>query len=312
MLHLLALLAGICLLAGGLALMRHGLNRLLWHRLQAMLSLTTGTAWRGLISGTVAAALFQSSTAVCLLTIGLVTAEYLTFRQALGVILGANIGTCATVGLLGFLPGGILLPLLTAAAFLLLLPRRTRNLGLAAAGLAGLFCGLQLLGSAMSGLQTLEPARRLLQLAGAGPWHGIAAGVLITFMFQSSSAATAMLMTLTAGGAFDLTAAAFIVYGANLGSCLSSVLVSTVAPLAAKRVAAAHVLVNVLGIALFWPVTGLLAAFTGQISGDDAARVALLHTLFNIASSLAVVPVAGHFARLVECLLPRGRGAIWR
>lgn len=307
MLNLLALPAGIFLLAGGLALMRYGLNRLLWHRLQTMLILATGTAWRGLVSGAIAAALFQSSTAVCLLTIGLVTAEYLTFRQALGVVLGANIGTCTTVGILGFFSTAALLPALLAAAIPALLARRTRSFGLAAVGLAGLFGGLSLLNDAMTGLQNWETARHLLHLAGASSWHGMLAGVLITFMFQSSSAATAMLMSLTAGGAFSMATAAYIVYGANLGSCLSSVLVSTVAPLAARRVAAAHVLVNVLGILLFWPITEPLAALTGKFSSDAAARVALLHTIFNIAASLAVLPAAGPFARLVECLLPRSR-----
>jgi phosphate:Na+ symporter len=305
--NLLALLLGVFLLAGGLLLMRYGLSRLLWHRLQKMLTVATGTPWRGLVTGTVAAALFQSSTAVCLLTIGLVTAEYLTFRQALGVILGANIGTCSTVGLLGFLNTERLLPVLLATASLALLCRRTRSLGLALAGLLGMFCGLYLLNTGMTELQSLEPVHRLLRLADSSPWHGILAGVLITFMFQSSSAATVMVMTLTDNGAFGLTTAAYMVYGSNLGSCLSSVLVSAVAPLAARRVAAAHVLVNLLGILLFLPVTEQLVALIGQFSSDSAIQVAILHTAFNVISSLAVLPQAGRFARLVEFLIPKNK-----
>ncbi|MDF2501942.1 MAG: Na/Pi-cotransporter II-related protein [Anaerosporomusa subterranea] len=310
MANLLALLLGVFLLAGGLLLMRYGLSRLLWYRLQKMLSVTTGTPWRGLVTGTLAAALFQSSTAVCLLTIGLVTAEYLTFRQAFGIILGANIGTCSTVGLLGFLNTEKLLPVLLCFAGISLLFRRTRNIGLAATGLLGMFCGLYLLNTGMTELQALEPVHRLLDLADSSSWHGILAGVLITFMFQSSSAATVMVMTLTDNGVFGLTTAAYIVYGSNLGSCLSSVLVSAIAPLAAKRVAAAHVLVNLLGILLFLPITEQLVTITERISTDPAVQVAVLHTAFNVISSLAVLPVAGLFARLVEILIPRDK-AIW-
>jgi phosphate:Na+ symporter len=309
--NLLALFLGVFLLAGGLLLLRYGLSRLLWYRLQKALLVATGTPWRGLVTGTVAAALFQSSTAVCLLTIGLVTAEYLTFRQALGIILGANIGTCSTVGLLGFLNTEDLLPILLLFAGVTLLFRKTRNIGLAAAGLLGLFCGLYLLNSGMTELQALEPIQHLILLADSSPWHGILAGVLITFMFQSSSAATVMLMTLTESGVFGLITAAYIVYGSNLGSCLSSILVSAVAPLAARRVAAAHVLVNVLGILLFLPITEQLVALIGRFTTAPAMQVAALHTVFNVISSLAVLPVAGQFARLVEILVPKNK-SIWR
>ncbi len=311
MVTLFALLSGVFLLAGGLLLLRYGLNRLLWYRLQRMLLLATVSPWRGLVTGTIAAALFQSSTAVCLLTIGLVTAEYLTFRQALGVILGANIGTCSTVGLVGLFNTEKLLPLLLITAVCALPLRRTRNIGLALAGLAGMFGGLYLLGYGMTALQTLEPVHRLLRLADLSAWHAILAGVLITFMFQSSSAATIMLMTLTENGVFSLTTAACIVYGSNLGSCLSSVLVSSVAPLAAKRVAAAHVLVNILGILLFLPVTEQLVRITGRFAADPALHIAAIHTVFNIVSSLAILPAAGYFARFIEIILPKNK-AIWR
>lgn len=306
-----ALLLGVFLLVGGLLLLRRGLSRLLWYRLQKMLILATGSPWRGLITGTIAAALFQSSTAVCLITIGLVTAEYLTFRQALGVILGANIGTCSTVGLVGFLNTEKLLPGIFVTAACALLFRKTRNIGLAAAGLLGMFSGLYLLSSGMTALQSLESVHRLLRLADSSVWHGILAGVLITFMFQSSSAATIMLMTLTENGVFSLATAACIVYGSNLGSCLSSVLVSSVASLAAKRVAAAHVLVNIVGILLFLPVTEQLVRITGYFTADPALHVATIHTVFNIVSSLAVLPIVGYFARLVEIIIPKNK-AIWR
>lgn len=305
MTSILILCLGIALLIGGLLLMRYGLNRLLWHRLQSLLAAAAATPIRGLLAGAIAAMLFQSSTAVCLVTIGLVTAEYLSFRQALGIILGANIGTCSTVGMLGFLRLENILPIIGANALLCCLSKRSRDLGLALAGLSGLFGGLLLLNHSLTLLQQLPAAHELIRQAGASPWHGILAGVIITFMFQSSSAATAMVMSLTATGIFNLTTAAYIIYGNNLGSCLSSVLVSTVAPVAAKRVAAAHILLNLLGIIAFLPLTERLVALHTAWLPTPSAQVAMLHTVFNIVSSIAVLPIINKFSRLVELLVPQ-------
>lgn len=307
MISLLVLLFGIVLLVGGLLLMRHGLSQVLSYRLHQILSATTITPWRGLLVGMIAATLFQSSTAVCLITIGLVTAECLTFRQALGLILGANIGTCSTVQLISLFSPEQLLPLLICFAIVGSLFKKTHSIGLALAGLATMFCGLYFLNSGVSAMQQVDDISRLLRLADKNPWSGILGGVLITFLFQSSSAATAMLMALTESGMTSLTTAAYIVYGSNLGSCLSSLIISTVAPPAAKQVAVAHIMLNVFGVLLFYPMTGHLIVLTRYISSDIALQVATIHTLFNVFSSLAVLPVIGPFSRLVQVLTPSKR-----
>lgn len=311
MTNLLTLLLGVGLLTGGLMVMRHGLKRLLWRRLYNLLCTATLTPVRGLLAGILASVLFQSSTAVCLLTIGLVTAEYLTFRRSVGIILGANIGTCSTVGLLGFVSTEMLLPvlLIIAAAFLTL--KRTRTIGVALLGLACMFCGLYLLNRGVAVFQEFTYIQGLIVSAKESCWHGITAGVLITFLFQSSSAATAMLMSMAEANIFGLTSAAYIVYGANLGSCLSSVLVSVFAPLAAKRVAAAHVLLNLMGIIIFLPATDQLIFLVRQFSAEPDIQVAAMHTIFNALSSLAILPATGPFSRLIELLIPQGR-TFWR
>lgn len=298
------ILAGAGLLVGGLLLMRLGLQRALWSRLRSILIKATVSPWLGAIWGMVAAALFQSSTAVCLITIGLVTAEYLTFRQGLGLILGANVGTCSTVQMLSvFSPEQLVMPLLLLAAFASL-RRRTRPIGLAITGLSFMFCGLHCLNVGFSALQEMDELQRILQFADRSPYYGILGGLLLTFLFQSSSAATAMLMSLTEQGMLTLKAATYIVYGNNLGSCFSSLLIGAVAPIAARRVALAHVLLNMFGVLVFLPATNQLVLLSEWISSDFSVQVAAIHTIFNVISSLAVLPIAGLFSRLIELLTP--------
>ncbi|HMM20251.1 MAG TPA: Na/Pi symporter [Selenomonadales bacterium] len=308
---ILYLLAGLALLLGGLFLMRYGLRQLFSRRLQLILARATHTPGRGMAAGIIGAALMQSSTALTLITIGLVSAEYMSFYQGLGIILGANIGTCSTVGLLTLnLSAGRLLPLLAAGALTALVVRRVRFTALALTGMLAMFSGVSLLSDALAALSEVATVVRWLAAAGNNPLYGIGAGIVLTFLFQSSSAATGLLMTLAGEGAIGITAAAYGVYGNNIGSCLSSVLIGTTAPLAAKRVAMSHIVLNILGVMAFLPFTGLLTKAVLWLTPEFAAQVAVLHAVFNIVSSLAVVPVIRPFAALIAFLVPGdgGRG----
>lgn len=301
---LIQVLLGIILLLGGIFAIRHGLKRLLWSKLEPLLRTATKTPLRGLLVGTMAAALFQSSTAVSLITIGFVSADYISFRNALGLILGANIGTCSTVQLMTFtLPSALLFPAL-AVCLVLAIFRPVRYVAVTLAGFLSIFTGLVLLADGISSLSDISFFHSILATAKANPLYAIIAGVLSTFLFQSSSTATAILMTLVDEGLVDLMTAAYIVYGNNIGSCLSSVVVSTVAPLAAKRVAAAHITLNLLGVAVFFPFTSVLTNAASQLTPDFAVQVALVHTLFNILSSIMVLPVIRQFAYLIESIVP--------
>lgn len=296
---------GVALLLGGLFTMRLGLGRVFSPALAGLLGRLTLTPSRGLAVGAVGAALLQSSTALTLTTVGLVSAGYLSFYQGLGLVLGANIGTCTTVGLLAAAPPvEYLWPLLAAGLGVALLCRRLRWAALAAAGLAAMFAGLGTLTGALAGLTETETAVRWLTAAARNPLAGIGGGILLTFLFQSSSAATGLLMALAEEGLIDLTGAAYGVYGNNIGSCLSSLLVGAAAPLAAKRVAMAHIVLNVAGVLVFLPLTGLLTAAAAWLTADFAGQVAVTHTLFNVLSSLAVLPFARAFASLIARLVP--------
>lgn len=296
------------MLIAGIFIMRLGLKKLLWLKLQKVLQQLTVTPWRGMLFGTIAAAIMQSSTAVSLITIGLVSAEYMSFYQGLGIILGANIGTCSTVQLMTFsLSKQYLLPFLLTFAFWALTSKRYRYLALALCGLTGMFTGLTILSDAMSSISKFDTIVQYLILAKSNILFGIIGGIIITLLFQSSSAATGVLMLLTSDGIIDLTTAAYVVYGNNIGSCLSSVVIAAGAPLAARRVAMSHIVLNVFGVMLAIPLTPKLILVSCLLSSDFAGQVAFMHTIFNVVSSLIVIPFAKYYAKLIVLLVPGDR-----
>lgn len=302
-----AVLLGISMLLSGIVVMRYGLQKALWYQMRRVLGQLTKTPWRGLLLGTVAAAALQSSTTVCLITIGLVSADYLSFRQALGIILGANIGTCSTLGLLNLaVPSAYSWPLLVFCLILSIF-RRVRYISVACVGLLSMFVGIDLLVQGIASAAELNQVTEYLTLARAQPLYGIWGGVIATILFQSSSAATALLMLLADQGVVDITTAAYVVYGNNIGSCVSSVVFSAAAPLAARRVALSHILLNILGVISFLPITQYLILVAEWVTTDFSGQVAAIHTLFNLLSSLAVLLLFDQFIKLVGFLIPKAK-----
>jgi len=299
---------GITLLLGGIFFMRLGLQKLLLHKFKHLLEQLTKQSWRAVLFGIFAAAMMQSSTAVSLLTIGLVSADYLSFYQGLGIILGANIGTCSTVQLMAIsMPMDFFLPLLLITVMITLLIKKLRYIFMAISGLLSMFLGITILSDTLGSLSEFTTVIDYLVAAKENSLYGIIGGIIITLLFQSSSAATGVIMILASDGIIDLTTASYVVYGNNIGSCLSSIIVGAAGTLAAKRVAMAHVLLNILGVAFFLPLTGLLIRAATYITADFAGQVAVVHTLFNIISSLAILPIIRQYANLIIFLIP-GKG----
>ena len=304
---MLYLCAGILMLLAGIFLMRYSLKKALWRRLRSLLKKTAGTPGRALLTGTAASAACQSSSTICLLALGLVSGEYMTFPQALGLVLGANIGTCSTVQLVNLsLPLRLLLPCL-AITITLSFFRKTRYAAMALTGFFSMLIGLSFLSQGISQLSEQTDLFASLLLANTHPLYAIWSGILITIAFQSSSAATALIMLLAGDGLLGLSSAAYIVYGNNLGSCFSSILFSAAAPVAARRVALSHVLLNVIGVALFFPLTAPLLKVTEWFSTDFGNQIALFHLLFNLLSSLLAFMLLQPFIRLILYLLPERR-----
>lgn len=297
-------LIGIGLLIAGIFIMRYGLKKALWHKLHILLKQATKTPLRALTLGTLSAAILQSSTTVCLITIGLVSSGYVTFIQALGIILGANIGTCSTVQLVNLsLPLELLLPALLFS-LLLGLHSRIRYISLAFTGLLCMLTGLTFLTDGIAALSEVSHIHAYIRAAQSNPLYAIWSGILITLAFQSSSAATAFLMLFISENLIDLSTAAYIVYGNNIGSCISSVIFSAAAPLAARRVALAHILLNLLGTLIFFPITDILVAAAEHLASEPGNQVAAIHFLFNISSSLAAMCLLKQFTKFIYFLIP--------
>ena len=299
---------GIAMLLGGIFYMRLGLQKLLLHKFKHLLGQLTERPWRAVLFGTFAAGMMQSSTAVSLLTIGLVSADYLSFYQGLGIILGANIGTCSTVQLMAIsIPSNVFLPLLLFTAGIILFVKKLRYIFMAISGLLSMFLGITILSDALGSLSEITTVIDYLAAAKENSLYGILVGVIVTLLFQSSSAATGVIMVLASDGLIDLTTASYVVYGNNIGSCLSSIIVGAAGTLAAKRVAVAHVVLNILGVVFFLPLTGVLIRTATYITADFAGQVAVIHTLFNIISSLAILPIIRQYANLIIFLVPAKR-----
>ena len=300
------ILIGIGLLLSGLFCMRFGLNQLLSNKVKYFFTQVTVTPWHGFIVGVLTSAIMQSSTAVSLITIGLVSADYLTFYQSLGIILGANIGTCTTVQVMTIsISKDFLIPLLIPCIAIMFLCEKVRYPALAVTGLIFMFLGLDVLSSAVHEISQIDSIVLDLLTTKYNPMYGIAGGIIITLLFQSSSASTGVLIVLAEKGLIDMTTAAFVVYGNNIGSCISSVIVGATSPLAAKRVAIAHIMLNILGVLIFLPNTNLLTLCTAYLAPDFPGQIALMHTIFNILSSMIVMPVIRQYARLIMFLVPK-------
>ncbi|MGC9333161.1 MAG: Na/Pi cotransporter family protein [Anaerolineae bacterium] len=309
------LLGGVGLFLVGMILMSDGLRSAAGSALQHILERSTGTTLRAFLSGLGLTALVQSSSATTLTSIGFVSAGLLSFSSALGVIVGANVGTTSTgwiVSLLGFKlnVGQLALPFIGVGALLrLLFDGRRAHLGMALAGFGLIFIGIDVLQEGMGGLAqridlssfpaTTLPSRLLLILI----------GMVMTVLVQSSSAAVALTLTALNSQAIDLEQSAFLVIGQNLGTTVTAVLAAVGASVPARRAAMGHILFNaVTGLLAFASVRLLLllVAFLGNARGglDPATALALFHTVFNLMGAFLFLPILHPFARLLTRLVP--------
>lgn len=294
---------GVILLLVGVQFLRQGLVALGRSYLEVMIRRATATPWQGFFWGAVATALVQSSTAVTVLTVGLVDGGVISFYQSLGIILGANVGTCVTVQLLALNLSKIALPALIMGIPLILAPS-TRSAGTACLGTGLIFFSLDLMATALLPFQDSPALLGLLSAAATSPWQGLVAGTLLTGFLHSSSVVTGMAMVLADHGVLPPPGALHIVLGANIGTCLTALIAALFSSRAAKRTALAHLVINATGAFLCLPFLPPALYFLNWLTPDLPRQVAHFHTLFNLVSSLAALPLVGILARLVELLLP--------
>ena len=303
---LLALFGGIALLLYGIRLSGEALQRALGARLRSLLTGLSRHRVSALASGAAITAMIQSSAATTLMLIGFVSAGLMSFRQTLGVILGADIGTTFTVQLIAFRVTDYS-PLLVGLGFTVsfVAGRRVlKDVGQAILGLGLMFLGLKLILDNVGPLKTTPLAIDLLGAVGENPAIGLLVGAVFSALVTSSAATLGLALAFAQQGLLPLGGAVAIVLGANIGTCVTALTASVGATAEAKRVAVAHIAFKLLGAAVVFPFIGPFTAVVAATASEPARQIANAHTLFNIGISLAFLPFTPLAARAIEALVP--------
>ncbi|KKM12427.1 hypothetical protein SY88_03925 [Clostridiales bacterium PH28_bin88] len=286
-------------------LLKTGMKGLAQYRLHTWLNTATRSPLAGAVTGMVLTMLVQSSSAVTVITIGMVSSGLLSFSQAIGVVLGTNVGTTVTAQLMAFDLGQYGLPITATGVMMVLVGRKTvRRLGTAVAGLGVVFLGLDMMESAATSLQYRDGLVIYLINMGQHPFQGLVAGLLATAVLQSSSLVIGIIITLADQALVSLPGAVALVLGSNIGTCITAVLAGLGGTTDARRVAMAHVLLNIIGALVFFPFIDTFARLVSLTSPYLPRQIANAHTIFNFITSLAVLPWAESFAKVVCRLVP--------
>lgn len=307
----LTLLGGLGLFLFGIKAMGDGLEQAAGPRMKRMLEALTRNKLLCVLVGALVTGVIQSSSATTVMVVGFVNAGLINLRSAVGVIMGANIGTTVTSLMLSVELNFAIVFTAVGAVFQLA-GKRTgfKLLGQIFMGLGILFTGMDLMTEAMLPLRDWEVFRRLMATA-ANPVVGVLVGALVTALLQSSAASIGILQALASSGAVSLEAALFILFGQNIGTCVTALLASVGANRTAKRAAVVHLLFNVLGTVLFVTLALLLplADWVRALAGENLRlQIAFTHVIFNITTTLVLFPLSALLEKLA-CLLVPGQDA---
>ena len=305
---LLSLLGGLALVLYGMQMMSSGLEAAAGSKMKLILERLTANRFLGVLVGAGITAVIQSSSATTVMVVGFVNSGMMTLNQAVWIIMGANIGTTIT-GQLIALDVGALAPLFAfigVAMVVFVKMPRAHHIGQIMAGLGVLFIGMEMMSSSMMPLRDSQAFVDLMTRF-SNPLLGIAVGALFTALIQSSSASVGILQALATSGAISFSSSVFILFGQNIGTCITAVLASIGTSRSAKRATIIHLMFNIIGTVLFtilcilFPLADLVASFTPDA---PAAQIANMHTIFNIVTTLLLLPLGNQLASLAVRILP--------
>jgi phosphate:Na+ symporter len=297
---------GLAIFLFGMQVMRIGFENLFLQKMKILLYHLTKNPTMGLLTGALATAILQSSSAVTLLTIAFTHARLITFRQAIGIILGTNIGTTLTTELIAFQIDHFGVYFFVVGFIFFLIPIvPVRSTGLIFGGFGLLFLGMETMQSITPMLKQVGWVDALYLFGQDGIISGILAGTLLTALIQSSTAITAITMNLMYDQLLPLSISIAIILGSNIGTCITAVIGSIGTNKASKQVALAHVLLNLGGVLLFIPLIPMLIWVVESITSYPMQQVAHAQTIFNIVCSLAVLPFVRYFERIVIAFGPK-------
>ena len=320
----LEMIGGLCLFLFGMNIMGQALERRAGSRLRTTLGKMTGKTMTGFLTGLVVTAVIQSSSATTVMVVGFVNSGLMTLKQAIGVIMGANIGTTVTAWLLSL--GGIsgdavwvqllkptsftpVLALIGIIMYMFSKDSRKNDTGMILLGFATLMFGMDTMSGAVSGLREV-PAFRQLFVAFTNPLLGVLAGAALTAIIQSSSASVGILQALALSGHVTYAAAIPIIMGQNIGTCVTALISSVGTSRNAKRAAIVHLSFNVIGTVVWLTVFCIIRAVAAPaILGESATMygIAIAHTAFNVACTALLLPASGLLEKLAIRLVPDGK-----
>lgn len=301
---------GLGLFLFSIKYMGDGLQQAAGDKLRYYIDKYTSNPFFGILVGIAMSALIQSSSGVTVITVGLVSAGLLTLQQAIGIVMRANIGTTVTSFLIGFKLGDYALPMIFIGAACLFFTsnKKLNNLGRIIFGVGGIFFSLNLMGDAMDPLKSVSAFQHYLATLGDKPFQGVFIGTALTMLIQSSAAIIGILQGLFSGGLLTLQGAIPILLGSNIGTCITAVLAAIGSNIAAKRVAAAHILFNVIGTVIFMillmPFTSFMLWLQSVLALSPEMTIAFSHGTFNITNTLLLLPFISTLAKLVTTLIP--------
>nr|WP_319216429.1 Na/Pi cotransporter family protein [uncultured Trichococcus sp.] len=301
---------GLGIFLFGLKYMGDGLQRSAGDNLRNILNKFTSTPLRSVLAGILVTVLIQSSSGTTVLAVGLVSAGFMNLEQAIGVIMGANIGTTITAFIIGFHVGAYALPIMAIGAMLLFFTKNSfmNSIGQIIFGFGCLFYGLDLMGTGMEPLEQLPQFRSLMTDLSDHPFYGVLAGTGMTLVVQSSSATVGILQELYSQNSIALDAALPILFGNNIGTTITAILAAIGASLPAKRAAASHVIFNLTGTAfillILAPFTVVLTNLSTALNLNPAMQLAFAHGLFNVLNVLIQMWFIHQLAVLVTKMVP--------
>ncbi len=302
---LLALFGGLALLLYGMQLIGEGLQRAAGGQLRQWLTTMTRNRVSAVGAGALVTAVIQSSSATTLMLIGFVSAGLISFRQSLGVILGADIGTTFTVQLLAVNVQQFSLLLVGVGFATSFFARRgtAKSVGQAILGFGFIFLGMKVMNDGLAPLATNELTRQVLVAFAGNPFLGLLVGAVLSAGMASSAATIGLMLSLAQQGLLPLDGAVSVVLGANIGTCATALAASLRSTAGARRVALAHIAFKVLGVALVFPFIDPLTSLVARTAAEPARQIANAHTMFNVAISALFLPFAPWAAHAIGALV---------
>ena len=302
------LFGGLALFLYGMQMMSDGLENAAGDRMERILEKLTSNRFVGVLVGALITAVIQSSSATTVMVVGFVNSGMMTLQQAVWIIMGANIGTTIT-GQLVALDIGAFAPIIAFAGVAMIVFMKNpkfHHIGAILGGFGMLFIGMDMMSSSMQPLREFPPFIELMT-SFTNPIFGILAGAVFTAVIQSSSASVGILQTLAMAGLIPFSSAVFVLFGMNIGTCVTAVLASIGTNRSAKRTTVIHLMFNIIGTVVFtilclsFPIAEFVGGFTPD---KPAAQLANMHTVFNIATTILLIPFGTLLAKAAIKILP--------